>query len=515
MLCLGIDQGSSGSKALLLDDEGVVRGAGYRPVRRSHPQPAWTEQDPDELATTTAEAITEALAAAGARASDVVAAGIASQRNTDVVWDASTGRPLAPAISWQDMRTHDLLAELRADERIWPEAHHRLGQDPGHYSASLHLWWRMRHDPAVSAAAREGRLRVGLPGSWLLVALGASREHALDLSLAQALSLYDIRDDRWWPAILERIGLPVEALPAVRPTLHPYGDLRITDTAGGSADVPVLALIADQQAALFGYDCRRPGDAECTHGTASYLDVCTGTRQPAAARMQSYAAWTLPRPLRGPDGRPSPEPTGVDRHWCVEGDATVTGAAIRWLKEGIGLLGDEREIGGLAGSVPDAGGVTFVPAFTGLNAPDRDERARGSILGLTLGSTRAHVARALLDSIGFQVRAMLDEVEGDIGLVVGSLKVGGGVSASDVACQVQADRLGIPVERPAFTDTTPRAAALLAGLGHGTWATVDDLPPLPGGSTIFEPAMPADRRVAEHAHWRRTIDLVRAHGSGA
>ncbi|HEX5826667.1 MAG TPA: FGGY family carbohydrate kinase [Candidatus Limnocylindrales bacterium] len=513
MLVLGIDQGSSGSKAILLDGEGVMRGSGYRPVRRLHPEPAWTEQDPAELATTVADAITEALGRAGATADEVLAAGIASQRNTDVVWDAATGLPLANAISWQDMRTHALLAELRADDSVWPEAHRRLGQLPGHYSASLHLMWRMRHDQAVIDAARDGRLRVGLPGEWVIQALGTLREHAVDFSLAQALSCYDIRVDDWWGPFLDRIGVPHEALPAVRPTLHPYGSIRVADPAGGTADVPVLALLADQQAALFGYDCRRPGDAECTHGTASYLDVCAGPTKPEAARMQSYYAWTLPRPLRGPDGRPPATPDAIERTWCVEGDATVTGAAIRWLREGIGLLGDEREIGPLAATVADAGGVTFVPAFTGLNAPDRDERARASILGLTLGSTKAHVARALLDSIGFQVRAMLDEVEDDLGMTVEHLKVGGGISASDVACQVQADRLGIPVERPAFTDTTPRAAALLAGLGAGTWATLDALPPLPGGSTVFEPAMPAARREAEHAHWRRTIDLVRAHGS--
>lgn len=513
MLLLGIDQGSSGSKAMLLDESGVVRGTGYRPVRRLHPEPAWTEQDPDELARTVADAITEALDRAGARATDIAAAGIASQRNTDVPWDATTGRPLGNAISWQDMRTHGLLAELRADEAIWPEAHRRLGQLPGHYSAALHLMWRMRHDHAVIEAARDGRLRVGLPGEWVIHALGSLREHAVDYSLAQALSLYDIREDDWWGPYLERVGVPREALPAVRPSLHPYGSIRVTDPAGGSADVPVLALLADQQAALFGYDCRHPGDAECTHGTASYLDVCAGAVRPDAARMQSYYAWTLPEPLRGADGRPPAEPASIDRTWCVEGDATVTGAAIRWLKEGIGLLDDERDIGPLAATVADAGGVTFVPAFTGLNAPDRDERARGTILGLTLGTTRAHVARAMLDAIGFQVRAMLDEVEGDLGITVGHLKVGGGISASDLACQVQADRLGIPVERPSFTDTTPRAAALLAGLAVGTWPTLDDLPPLPGGSTIFDPALPADRREAEHAGWRRTIDLVREHGS--
>jgi glycerol kinase len=233
------------------------------------------------------------------------------------------------------------------------------------------------------------------------------------------------------------------------------------------------------------------------------VDVCVGSTPPLARGMQSYYAWVLPA-AKG-------TASGDSRTFCLEGDATVTGAVIRWMREAARLLDDEREIGPLAASVPDAGGVLFVPAFTGLNVPYQDSEARGSILGLTLGAGRAHIARAFLDSLGFQVRAILDQVEIESGIRVRELKVGGGISASDEACQVQADWLGIPVARPAFTDTTSRAAALLAGLGAGAWPSTDALPPMPGMATVFEPRLTADRRDEGYARWQRAVELVRGY----
>ena len=508
-LVLGIDQGTSGSKALVLDAESRVLGTGYRAVGRLHPQPGWTEQDPVAIAQGVREAIADALAAAGARPGDIVAAGIASQRNSGFTWDAATGQPFANAISWQDLRTGDLLRELRAAEPLWSETLWRLGQRPGPWNASVHLGWRMRHDPAFAAAARSGRIRFGLSAEWLLVSLGSPREHAEDYSLIDSQGLWDIRADRYWPEFLAWLGIPEAMLPAPRPSLHDYGTLRLEGRDGGAAEVPVLAMIADQQAALFGYDCRAPGDAECTHGTATFVDVCVGSRAPAAERMQSYYAWALPS-----SGRPGAADTPIDRTYCLEGDATVTGAVIRWMRESARLLDDEREIGPLAATVPDAGGVMFVPAFTGLNVPYLDSAARGAVLGLTLGATRAHIARAFLDALGLAVRAITDEVAAETGVAVTRLKVGGGISASDLACQLQADWLGIPVDRPSFTDTTPRAAALLAGLGAGVWTSLDGLPRLPGETTAFEPRLSADEREAGYDRWARAVAAVRAYGTG-
>ena len=283
--------------------------------------------------------------------------------------------------------------------------------------------------------------------------------------------------------------MPRRALPDVTPTVHDFGTLALDGAA-----VPVRAMIGDQQAALFGYDCRRPGDAECTHGTATFVNVCLGDSAPAPETIKVYLAWLL-------DGQPA---------YCLEADTTVTGAAVRWMRESARLFDQDAELGALAEQVGDAGGAIFVPAFTGLNVPYNDRDARGTLLGLTLGHDRRHIARAFLDSIGFQLRAILSAMQAESGVHVNQLKVGGGLSASDAACQIQADWLGLPVVRHDFKETTARAAALLAGLGAGFWAGLDDLPPLPGARTVFEPRLSPAEREAGYAGWDRAVRTVRA-----
>jgi glycerol kinase len=485
---LGIDQGTSGSRALILDREGQVRGYGYRRLERIHPRPDWAEQDPHALATGVHEAIAEALQQAQCRPADIAACGLTSQRDTDFVWDARTGQPLANAITWQDLRTQSLEDQLQH----WPlshEARTRLGYWPGPYSAALHLQWRMQNDPAVAEAARAGGLRIGLSALWVLNALGHANGHRADVSLAQSMCLYDFRARDYWPEWLDYLGVPRAALPEVTGTVADFGALHVEST-----HIPVRAMIADQQGALFGYDCRQPGEAECTHGTATYVNVCLGEAAPALDTIKVYLAWLL-------DGRPT---------HCLEADTTVTGAAVRWLKESARLFERDEELGELAGSVRDAGGLVFVPAFTGLNVPYNFREARGSLFGLTLGHTRAHIARAFLDSIGFQMRAILEEMHAKAGVCVTALKVGGGLSASDVACGLQADWLGLPIIRPTFAQTTARAAALLAGLGAGFWKSDSDLPPLPGERTVFEPRLSADQRDAGYAAWQRAIVTVKS-----
>ena len=494
---LGIDQGTSGSRALILDREGQARGYGYRPLARLYPRPDWVEQDPDAVAIGVAEAITEAMGRAGCRPNEIAACGIACQRNTDFAWDVRTGRPLANAITWQDLRTLPILDELSA----WPlaaQCRRQLGYYPGPYSSALHLAWRMRHDPVVAEAARAGHLRLGLSAAWLLIALGHSSGHQMDYSLVQAMGLYDFRLLRYWDEWLSWLGVPRDPLPVAAPTVFDFGMLRVMAPDGAEANVPVLANIGDQQAALFGYDCRQPGDAECTHGTASFVDVCLGGRAPDQEKLNVYFAWCL----------------GDAQAYCLEADTTVTGAAIRWMRESAHLFDHDDEVGQLATSVPDSAGVVFVPAFTGLNVPYDDRNARGTILGLTLGHTRAHIARAFLESLGYQVQAILETIQVETGLRVDRLHLGGGISASDEACQIQADLLGLPIIRPAFTQTTARAAALLAGLGAGIWADVSDLPPLPEERTVFEPRLSTDQREAGYARWRRAVAAVRAWGQG-
>ena len=483
---LGIDQGTSGSRALVLDGDGAVRGYGYRPLARLHPAPDQVEQDPLAVADGVREAIGEALARAGIGAREVRAAGVASQRDTDFVWDARTGRPLANAITWQDLRTVPLEADVRAWEHAG-ECRRRLGYWPGPWSGALHLKWRMEHQAAVRAAAEDGTLRIGASANWVVNALGGQPVHRTDVSLAQSICLWDFRARDWWDSWLDWLGVPRDALPEVTETVGDFGWLAIDGVR-----IPVRAMIADQQAALFGYDCRRAGEAEATHGTASFVNVCTGDAAPDLTSIKVYLAWLL-------RGIPA---------YCLEADTTVTGAAVRWFRESARMIDRDDEIGDLAATVPDAGGVVMVPAFTGLNVP-RDRRdARGSILGLTLGHTRAHIARAFLDSVGIQLAEILDEIRDRTGITVASLTVGGGLSASDAACAIQADWLGIPVVRSSFTETTARAAALLAGIGAGTWAGPESLPPLSAERTVFEPRMGDDQRRAGREGWGRAVAAV-------
>jgi glycerol kinase len=470
-----------------MDRAGQIVGYAYRPVTRIYPQPSWVEQDPRALAGGIADAMAEAVSHAGIAPSEIAACGIACQRNTDFAWDAITGQPLANSITWQDLRTVPMVAELDGWE--WAAERRRtLGYFPGPYCSALHLAWRMQNVPELQKAAVEKRLRFGLSAAWLLAALGRPAGHQMDYSLVQAMGLYDFRRQHYWTAWLERLGIPLDALPEAVPTVHEFGTLRL-----GDADIPVLATIGDQQSALFGYGCRTPGAAECTHGTASFVDVFVGETAPNQETMNVYFAWVL-------DGRPS---------YCLEADTTVTGAAIRWMRENARLFDRDDELGPLAASVPDSGGVVFVPAFTGLNVPYNDHSARGTILGLSLGSNRGHIVRAFLESLGFQVRTILETIQADTGLHVDRLFLGGGVSASDEACQIQADLMGIPTVRPTMTETTARGAALLAGLGAGFWKDMDELPPLPGALTTFEPRLTTDERDTGYARWQRAIERAR------
>jgi glycerol kinase len=485
---LGIDQGTSGSRALVLDDEGAVRGYGYRPLERLYPQPGWVEQDVYAVVAGTRASIAEALEQAGCAPTELGACGIACQRNTDFVWDRRDGAPLANAITWQDLRTEALMPAVNA-WRSEGEYRRRLGRDPGTFSSALHLAWRMKNQQAFAQAARDGYLQIGFSASWLLAAMGKPAANLLDYSLVQAMGLYDFRRGDYWDEWLEFLGLTRTGLPRAAPSVHEYGVMTIEDRQGRRAEVPLLAMLGDQQGALFGYDCRQPGQGECTHGTASFVDVCLGSSAPEQEHLNVYYAWVL-----------GDQPT-----YCVEADTTVTGAALRWLREGARLLDRDDEIGPLAARVPDSGGVFFVPAFTGLNVPYHDSRARGALFGLTLGANRAHIARAFLESIGFQIRAILDVVRRDLGVSVDRLHVGGGLSASDLACQIQADLIGVPVIRPEFTQTTARAAALLAGLGAGAWNDVADLPALPGERTVFEPGIEQAQRQARIAQWEQAV----------
>jgi glycerol kinase len=500
---LGLDQGTSGSRALIMDAEGQVRGYGYRPLARLYPQPGWVEQDPDVVVASVNEAIAEAMSQANCRPNEIAVCGIACQRNTDFIWDARTRRPLVNAIVWQDLRTLPLLAELAA----WPQAdqrRRRLGYFPGAVSSSMHLAWRMRHDPLVADALRTEHARIGFSAAWLLAAVGQPAGHAMDYSLVQAMGLYDFRAEAYWDEWLEVLNIPRPPLPQVVPTTHDFGLLRLTGPDGPPADVPVLAMLGDQQAALFGYDCRHPGDAECTLGTTSFVKVCLGSHAPEQEKIAVYFAWSLP--TTNPQSQIENGKSKIAHTYCLEAETAATGSTIRWMQEHARLIDHYTEVGPLAASVPDSAGVVFVPAFTGLFVPYNDLTARGTILGLTLSSTRAHIVRAFVEALAFQVRAILETIETETRLRIEQLKLGGGVSASDEICQIMADLLGIPLTRPTVTETTARAAALLAGLAAGIWPDLAALPPLPAGYITFAPRLSADQRDAAYTQWQRAVE---------
>ena len=492
---LGIDQGTSGSKAVILDREGQVHGYGYRPLARLYPQPGYVEQDPQAVADGVSAAITDALGDAGCHPNEIAACGLTSQRNTEFAWDKRNGRSLTNAITWQDLRTVSILKELEA----WPhykDMRHRLGYAPGTYMTAVHLAWRLRHETTVIEAAKSGNLQLGLSTAWLINALGQPSSHLMDTSMVQAMGLYDFRAGAYWQEWLDWIGLTCDTLPQAVPTLHDYGTITITAPSGTTANVPVLAMIGDQQSALFGQGCRQPGAAECTHGTASYVKVFMGEQAPAQDKINVYNAWHL----------------GQQQTYCLEAATSVTGAAIRWLRDNAHIINSYDEMDQLAGSVPDNGGVVFVPAFHGLEVPYNDAQARATIFGLTLGHDRGHIARAFFESIGFQIRTILDTINAETGINVDQLLVGGGVSTSNLACQIQADLLNIPVVRPTFTETTAWAAGLLAGLGAGFWLDQAEMPLPPGDHITFVPSLNATTRDDGYAVWQQAVDFVREWG---
>jgi glycerol kinase len=489
---LGIDQGSSGSRAVLLDAAGQVVGYGYQPVRRLYPQTGWVEQNPIEIAESVRGAVAIAIERAGCAATEIAGCGITSQRDTVFAWDRTTGAPIGNAITWQDLRTIPLVAEVNGWERA-DERRERLGQFPGPYCSAMHMAWRMRHDPEFRRAANDGRLRVALAAGWVVQALGRLHGNAHDYSMMQAMTVFDYKNKRLWQEWLDYLNIPAAALPTPVPTIHSYGELDIVDARGRRAAVPVLAMIADQQASLFGFDCRSPGQAVCTHGTGSYMHVVVGQQPPKQGLAKIYLAWEL-------DGTPT---------YAVEADTTVTGAVIRWMQEQMGFLSSPAGLDPLAASVADPGGVVFVPAFIGLAMPYEDRSARGTLLGMTLDTTPAHIARAFMEALGCLVYDMLQQIQADTGLHVERLHVGGGIAASDLACQTQADVLGIPLVRAQEAETSVRAAALLGGLGAGMWPNAGALPPLQGQATIFEPQRSATARAAGLAAWRKGIDRAR------
>ncbi|HEY1421459.1 MAG TPA: glycerol kinase GlpK [Candidatus Dormibacteraeota bacterium] len=483
-IVLALDEGTTGATAIAVGPDGEVKGKGYREIAQHYPHPGWVEHDPREIWSAVEASARDAMAAAGAESRDVLAVGITNQRETLVLWDRRTLEPLAPAIVWQDRRTaHDCTRLREAGHEARVREVTGLVIDP--YFTATKLAWAMAHlDGARQAAA-------GTIDSWLVAKLSGGRDHITDASNASRTLLFDIGRGAWSTDMAELFGVSLGNLPAVVDSSGPLS--RCSAGVLGGVVAPIGGIAGDQQAALFGQACTSEGMAKNTYGTGSFVLMQTGPQRVASTSgMLTTVAWR-----RG--GRLS---------YALEGAIFVTGAALQWLRDGLGIIGSAAEAGPIAASVPDSGGVFLVPAFAGLGAPHWDPYARGTIVGLTRGSGRAELVRAAVEAMAYQTRDVVQAMARDTGSPLRELRVDGGAAVMDVLCQFQADLLGIPVRRPRNTETTALGAAFLAGLGVGVWSE-SDLAELWKVDRDFEPRMSRDEADTLQARWRQAVERSR------
>jgi glycerol kinase len=484
---LALDQGTTSSRAIVFDDAGGVRGLAQAEFRQIFPQPGWVEHDAEEIWRSQLAVAREALANARIAARDVAAIGITNQRETTVLWDRATGAPVANAIVWQDRRTAQACDRLkRAGEEAWVRAKTGLVLDP--YFSATKLAWLLDQVPGARGRAEAGELAFGTIDAWLLWKLSGGRLHLTDVSNASRTLLFDIERNDWDGELLELFGVPRPCLPEVRPSSGMFGTA-VPELLG--AAIPIAGVAGDQQAALFGQGCHRPGMAKNTYGTGCFMLLHTG-----AERIASTQGLITTRTAS----------VGSEAHFALEGGVFIAGAVVQWLRDGLKLVRSAGEIEALAASVPDAGGVVLVPAFAGLGAPHWDPYARGAMLGITRGTTDAHVARAALESIAFQSAEVLLAMQRDADIELAELRVDGGATANDLLMQFQADLLGVPVVRPRVLETTALGAAYLAGLATGVWRTGADIAAQWQPGRVFAPRMSRDEAGMRLAGWLRAVE---------
>ena len=489
MTVLAIDAGTTGVTALIVTDQGTLAGRGYQEFRQYFPQPGWVEHLPEGIWQATLAASSQALAAAGTSAVSCV--GITNQRETAVLWDRATLAAPRRAIVWQDRRTTAICSRLRS-EGAEPRVAELTGLRIDPYFTATKLTWLAENEPAVWAGVSDGSVVVGTVDSYLVSRLTGGRLHVTDASNASRTLLFDLEAGQWSTELCALFGVPPHALPEVVASTGVVGH---TDPAAFlGLSVPIAGIAGDQQAALFGQACFEPGTAKCTYGTGSFVLVNTGSQVVrSAAGLLSTVAWLSPS-------------EGLT--YALEGSVFVTGAAIQWLRDGLGLLDDTSQSEALARSVPDSGGVVFVPALTGLGAPDWDPDARGAVFGLTRGTTRAHLIRAALEAIAFEVRDVIDVMTAESAARPDQpvLRVDGGASANDLLMQLQADQIQRPVERPLVAETTALGAAFLAGLATGVWSSRAELAATWQLDRRFTPE-PRDDDA--HARWRSAVEQTK------
>jgi glycerol kinase len=495
---LGLDQGTSSSRAVLMRPDGTLSHIAQRELPQIYPQPGWVEQDPEAIWSSQAAAVRAVLGEAGIDPSAIHCIGITNQRETTLVWERATGRPIANAIVWQDRRTADDCAQLAATNHNGRNVESLVSEKTGlvldaYFSASK-IRWILQHIPGARAQAQAGQLAFGTVDSWLIWKLTGGRRHITDVSNASRTLLFNIHTLAWDEELLDIFDIPHSMLPEV---VDSSGDLAVAIELLPSGKITGIA--GDQQAALFGQMCLRPGMAKNTYGTGCFLMLQTGTTSVRSPhRLLTTIAWRR----------------AGQTNYALEGSIFVAGAAIQWLRDGLGMLNSAAEVEALAASVPDSGGVVFVPALTGLGAPHWDPNARGAIFGLTRGTTRAHIARAALEGITFQVADIVSAMETNTansasGLRVNELRVDGGASTNDLLMQMQADLLGIPIVRSQSSEATVLGACYLAGLGAGVWSDGEMLQRQWSESRRFDPQSDPEKRSRKLAAWHHAIQRAR------
>jgi glycerol kinase len=486
MSVLAIDAGTTGVTAVVVSPEGRIEASAGQEFGQHFPKPGWVEHAPEEIWQATLEAVRAVLRKVDASA--LTAVGLTNQRETVVLWDRETLGSPRRAIVWQDRRTADICTRLRDaghEERVAELTGLRL--DP--YFSGTKLAWLAEHEPHTWALVESGRYAVGTVDSYLVARMTRGLHHVTDVSNASRTLLFDLAAGDWSDELCELFGVPRDALPDLVPT---WGEIATTDPRTFlDLALPIAGIAGDQQSALFGQTCFEVGDSKCTYGTGSFILTNTGTTlERSDAGLLSTAAW------RAPDG---------ELTYALEGAIFVTGAAVQWLRDGLQIVGSAAETAAVAATVPDTEGVVFVPALTGLGAPHWDPHARGLIVGITRGTTRAHLVRATLEAIAFEVRDVLETMPAPLS----ALRVDGGASANDLLCQVQADQIGVPVERPRLVETTALGAAFLAGLGSGVWSSTDELRETWQLDQRFVPDESDGARAAAdaaHARWSAAVE---------
>jgi glycerol kinase len=487
---LALDQGTSSSRSIVFDASGRIVALAQREFRQIFPHPGWVEHDPMEIWETQLATAREALAKAGLQARDIKAIGITNQRETTLVWNRRTGVPIHNAIVWQDRRAEPTCAALREQGRE-PLVQRKTGLVIDAYFSGTKLKWILDHVSGAREQAARGELAFGTVDAWLVWHLTGGRVHATDVSNASRTMLFDVQRNAWDDELLQMLDVPAALLPVVHASAHLYGE---TEPALLGAALPIAGIAGDQQAALFGQACFQAGLAKNTYGTGCFMLMHTGEKfRPSTNGLVATSA---------------AQPTATPE-FAFEGSVFIAGAVVQWLRDGLRAIKGSGEVQALAESVPDAGGVVFVPAFTGLGAPYWKPEARGAIVGLTRGTTAGHIARAALESIAFQSAALLQAMSRDAQAAgapaVAELRVDGGASVNDLLMQFQADLLGIPVVRPQVVETTALGAAYLAGLATGVYAGLPELARQWRAERTFHPTMPRDRAAELMANWEHAV----------